>query len=109
VQALLDRAADLDPAELRIVSANANATPSTATAAAMSAAVRAAVDTCRDDAWRQANAEPCCQAAVTLLVRDLLDAEHYQVLAGPWVKVLGPLHPDDVAAPIDSHFTTPAT
>ena len=97
VQTLLERAAALGAAEQGIASTGIMATPSDATAAAMSAAVRAAVNACRDEAWRQAIAAPCRQAAVALLMRDLLDPAHYRVLTDPWAQVLGPLHPDDVA------------
>jgi hypothetical protein len=34
-------------------------------------------------------------AACALLVRDLISAEHYRILTGPWASVIGPVHPLD--------------
>lgn len=34
-------------------------------------------------------------AALALVVRDLISKEHYDLLTGPWVQVIGPAHPDD--------------
>jgi len=29
------------------------------------------------------------------VARDLISAEHYTALTGPWRSALGPIHPDD--------------
>lgn len=34
-------------------------------------------------------------AALALVVRDLISKEHYDLLTGPWAQVIGPAHPDD--------------
>ena len=34
-------------------------------------------------------------AAWSLVARDLISAEHYTALTGPWRSALGPIHPDD--------------
>ncbi len=36
-------------------------------------------------------------AALALILRDVLDRDVYRLLAGPVADVFGPLHPDDVA------------
>ena len=95
VLTLMKRARALDADQLESVTAAITAIPDTDMNPAMSAAVRAAVESCRDDAWRLAYAQPCRHAAVALLVRDLLHPRHYQVLTGPWAHVLGPVHPHD--------------
>jgi hypothetical protein len=54
-------------------------------ALAVAAAWDAAWDAARSAAWDAAG----------VLVRDVLDPEHYRTLTGPAASVLGPLHPDD--------------
>lgn len=34
-------------------------------------------------------------AALALVVRDLISKEHYDLLTGPWAQAIGPAHPDD--------------
>ena len=34
-------------------------------------------------------------AARALVVRDLLEQEHYDTLTRPWREMIGPIHPDD--------------
>jgi len=95
VLTLMKRARALDADQLKSVTATITAIPDTDMNPAISAAVRAAVESCRDDAWRIAHAQPCRHAAVALLLRDLLHPRHYQVLTGPWAELLGPVHPHD--------------
>ncbi len=65
-------------------------------AAARVAAGDAAGDAARDAAWFAAGA-----AAGALVVRDLIDEATpwnraaYDLLTGPWRRVIGPVHPDD--------------
>ena len=53
-----------------------------------------------DTAWRAGRAGYA--AAYALVIRDLIDGntpwnqEAYDLLTEPWVKVIGPVHPDDV-------------
>lgn len=39
--------------------------------------------------------EAARDAALALVVRDLISKEHYDMLTGPWAQVIGPAHPDD--------------
>lgn len=57
----------------------------------------AARDAARDAAWAAAwaAARDAAWAAEALVVRDLISAEHYDVLTSPWRSVMGPIHPDD--------------
>jgi hypothetical protein len=66
-----------------------------ARAAARDATWDAARDAARDAAWDAAG-----DAAWALGVRDLIGQHgftqaHYDLLTAPWVKVMGPVHPDD--------------
>lgn len=57
------------------------------------AAWEATIDTTNNVSWNAAS------AAVALLCRDLIGTDftqaHYDLLTGPWRRVIGPLHPDD--------------
>ncbi len=73
------------------------ATRDAARDAAWVAAWGAAMDTAWDAAWVATR-----DAARALLVRDLIGQHgfkqhHYNTLVAPWVKVAGPVHPDDQA------------
>lgn len=70
--------------------------------AAWVAAWDAARDAAREAAWvaawataRDAVRAAARDAAVALVVRDLISKEHYDLLTGPWAQVIGPAHPDD--------------
>ena len=74
--------------------------------AARDAAWGAARDAARDAAWdaawgaawgaaRGAARYAARDAAMVLVVRDLINADHYNTLTGPWRTVVGPIHPDD--------------
>ena len=73
VSALLARVGDLEVDELRHI-------------AAWDAARGAARDAASVAAW---------DAARALVVRDLLEQEHYDTLTRPWREMIGPIHPDD--------------
>ena len=65
-----------------------------ARAAARGAAWAAAWDAARAAAWDAA--WYAARGAVgALVIRDLISAEHYTALTGPWRSALGPIHPDD--------------
>ena len=62
--------------------------------------LRAAWDAARDAAWDAAWGVLAVEdAALALLVRDLLAPEHYRTLTAPWAQVVGPVHPDDCETP----------
>ena len=87
VEALIDRALRLTVTEVKELGAAGDA----AWYAAWYAARDAAGDAARDAAW---------YAARGLVVRDIIGQHgftqaHYDVLTGPWRKVIGPIHPDD--------------
>ena len=66
--------------------------------AAWDAALGAAWAAARGAAWdaaREADRDAALDAARGLLVRDLISAEHYDVLTRPWRTAVGPIHPDD--------------
>ena len=79
-----------------------NAAGYAAGAAARDAARAAARDAARDaaraaawDAAGDAAGYAAWDAAWSLVARDLISAEHYTALTGPWRSALGPIHPDD--------------
>lgn len=68
--------------------------------AAWVAADRDARGATRDAAWDAAARGAAARgaawdAALALVVRDLITKEHYDLLTGPWAQVIGPAHPDD--------------
>ena len=86
----------------------------TARDAAMDSTVTAAVFTARDAAriaardagWEavrgtgwtaawDATVTGAGDATLALVVRDLIDREHYDALTRPWRTIIGPIHPDD--------------
>lgn len=94
---LIDRVQRLTSEEARAVRANlAGVRDDPAYQQALREAVRVAVDTCRDEAYRWADGSGCA-AAVALLTRDQLAPEHYRTLVTPWASVLGRVHPADPA------------
>ena len=87
VEALIDRALRLTVTEVKELGAARYAARDAARYAARYAAWYAARDAARD-------------AARGLVVRDIIGQHgftqaHYDVLTGPWRKVIGPIHPDD--------------
>ncbi|MBK8168447.1 MAG: hypothetical protein IPK64_21060 [bacterium] len=58
--------------------------------AAWDAVGDAAWDAVGDAEWGAARG-----AVGALVIRDLISAEHYTALTGPWRQVIGPVHPDD--------------
>ena len=93
IVALIRRAAALTEREAQDLDAAWVAAMDTA----RDAAWVAAMDTARDAAWVATR-----DAARALLVRDLIGQHgfkqhHYNTLVAPWVKVAGPVHPDDQA------------
>lgn len=48
----------------------------------------------RDAAWDAARAA-ARDAAIGLVVHDLISTDHYNTLTRPWRTVIGPIHPDD--------------
>lgn len=61
-------------------------------------------DSDTDDAWdaawgaaaaRESAGEAARDAALALVARDLISEEHYDLLTGPWARVIGPTHPGD--------------
>jgi hypothetical protein len=100
---LIDRAASLTRDEAVQLAASRAAAASAAVRAASYAAWDAAEDAGREAAaytawiaaWYAAGV-----AARALVVRDLIGSSgftqaHYDLLTGPWRKVIGPVHPDD--------------
>jgi hypothetical protein len=57
----------------------------------------AAWDTARHADWSVTRAARAAvvDAALALATRDKLAPEHYDVLTGPWARVVGRVHPDD--------------
>ena len=106
VAALIERASRLTAGEARALYAARDAAWAAARAAALDAARDAALYAARDAAWGAAldaawdAALDAAWAAGGLLVRDLvgtaLTQDQYDLLTGPWRRVIGPLHPDDV-------------
>ncbi len=47
-------------------------------------------EVCDEQPW-----DAAWDAAWSLVARDLISAEHYTALTGPWRSALGPIHPDD--------------
>jgi hypothetical protein len=110
VVALIERCKTLTYDEARELAAARDAAWDAARAAAWDAARDAAWDAARDAAWDAAwdaardaawdAAWDAARAAAALLSRDLIDGktftqEQYDLLTGPWRKVIGPIHPDD--------------
>ena len=98
VAALIERARCLTAAEIKRLHAAGDAAWDAARAAAWYAARAAA----RYAAWDAARAAAgyaagyaAGDAAWSLVARDLISAEHYTALTGPWRSALGPIHPDD--------------
>ena len=101
IVALIRRAAALTEREAQDLDAAWVAAMDTARDAAWDATRDAAMDTARDTA-RDAAWDATRDAAMALLVRDLIGQHgfkqhHYNTLVAPWVKVAGPVHPDDQA------------
>lgn len=107
VEALIERARNLSSDEARNVEADWDAvwdvdwyaTWHAAWYAAWGAAWGAARDSAWDSAW-DADWAAARYAAWALVVRDLISPEgftqhHYDLLTGPWARVIGPVHPDD--------------
>ena len=97
IVALIRRAAALTEREAQDLDAAWVATRDTAWDAAWVATRDAAMDTAWDAAWDATRG-----ATRALLVRDLIGQHgfkqhHYNTLVAPWVKVAGPVHPDDQA------------
>ena len=86
VAALIERARCLTAAEIKRLHAARDAAWYAARAAARYAAW---------DAARAAAGYAAGDAAWSLVARDLISAEHYTALTGPWRSALGPIHPDD--------------
>lgn len=111
VAALVERARSLTEYEARDLFAAWNATPAVAWVAARDATESAARSSSRaaewDAAWvaardatrsssrGAASLIAAWDAAIALSVRDLIPAEHYDVLTLPWRTVVGRIHPDD--------------
>lgn len=103
IVALVRRCAILTEDEASQLAAARAAAWDAAWAAARDAAWAAAWDAARDAAraaaWAAARAA-ARDAARALSVRDLIGDTftqvHYDLLTGPWAKVIGPVHPDDV-------------
>lgn len=67
--------------------------------AAWDAAWDAARDVADDAAWdavRSAADYPVRDAALALLVRDLISEDDYDLLTRPWRQAIGPIHSDDI-------------
>lgn len=78
--------------------------------AAWAAARDAAVGAALDDAWADARhaagdaaggdaRPPAGDAAQAAVVHGLISDEQYQILAGPWESVIGPVFPSDTDTP----------
>ena len=93
VSALLARVGDLEVDELRHIAAW-DAAAVAARVAAWDAAWDAARGAAWDAAWDAASVA-AWNAARALVVRDLLEQEHYDTLTRPWREMIGPIHPDD--------------
>lgn len=107
IVALVRRAATLTDAEARALDAARNAARVAARNAARNAARVAGESSgaAWDAAWdaaRNAAQAAAWDAAGALAARDLIGQygftrEHYDTLTGPWARVIGKVHPDDVA------------
>lgn len=110
VAALIDRAGRLTVGETEKLAAAWVAFRTTVRGAAWDAARTAAWDadrtTVRDAVWAavwvavRASARASARAtardaAIALVVSDLISKEHYDLLTGPWAQVIGSTHPDD--------------
>lgn len=114
VAALIDRVGRLTASEAEKLDAAGNAAGNAARVAAWEVARVAAWVAAWDDTWVAArvaagNAARVAvwddtwdaawvaarDAALALVVRDLISKEHYDLLTGPWAQVIGPAHPDD--------------
>ena len=107
IDALIERAGRLTLVECdRLVAARDAAGVAAGDAAGVAAGV-AARDAARAAAWDAARvavrfaAGVAAAAAVALVVRDRIgegtpwDRAAYDLLTGPWRRVIGPIHPDD--------------
>ena len=87
IDALIERAGRLTDGEIKRLEAAREATQ------------LAARDAARDAAWDAAR--DAARAAEALVARDLIDENTawnqaaYDLLSGPWRRVIGPIHPDD--------------
>ncbi len=106
VAALIERARCLTAAEIKRLHAAWYAARAAARYAAWDAAwyaagyaagyaARGAAWGAARDAARGAARDAAWDAAWSLVARDLISAEHYTALTGPWRSALGPIHPDD--------------
>ena len=103
VVALVRRAAVLtadEVTDLAVAWATAWAAAWNAAGAAARAAARAAAWAAAGDAAWAAAGDAARAAAVALVVRHVIGQhgftqDHYDLLTGPWRKVVGPVHPDD--------------
>jgi hypothetical protein len=110
IVALIHRAAVLTEDEAKRMDATRDAAWAAARdaawAAARDAAWAAARDATRDAAWAAAWAAAwdatwdatraaAWDATRALVVRDVLDPQHYRTLIHPWASVIGPVHPED--------------
>ena len=106
IAVLIDRAGKLTAGEAEKLVAAEGAAGDAAWDAAWEAAWEAAWRAVRDagrraveeaawEATRSAAWYAARDAALALVVRDLISKEHYDLLTGPWVQVIGPAHPDD--------------
>lgn len=96
VETLLKRIATLTEDEVAALDAAWHAAPATGWYAAYSAAFDAASHDTRDAAWNAAwhalgvaAWDAAVDAAAALVVRDLITAEQFDALTGPWVSVIG--------------------
>lgn len=95
VESLIAQVEQLAPEARRRLRSSLAAVDKGMRQAAQREAMRAVLDTERDDAYRLAVASPAGWAAVALLVRDQLHADHYRVLTAPYADALNhPAHPD---------------
>lgn len=105
IEALLERARTLTDTEVLALREAWNATPGEAWCEAWRwvwDALRAAR---LDEAWDDVGQEDASRGApldavIALVARDLITPtgftqEHYDLLTGPWRKVIGKVHPDD--------------
>ena len=102
VAALIDRAGKLTVDESEKLDAAGVAAGDAAWVAAENAARDAAWNAARDAAWnavenavRVAARYAAGDAALALVVRDIITKEHYDLLTGPWAQAIGSAHPDD--------------
>jgi len=108
IDSLVKRAGELTHAEIEALHVAARAAArAAARVAAWDAAWDAARDAARDAAWdaawaaARAAARVAAWAANALAIHDLIDENTawnqaaYDLLSGPWRRVIGPIHPDD--------------